>query len=131
MATILAIIQLCLIAIAFGLCGFLFVSLKRELQLAGQRAQAVHENLAERIGALEKQLAEVRKEVETAAEPQPPVAVPSTSINLNKRSQALKMVRLGEGPEHIAAALSMPRKEVELLIKVQRMLLDSNGLPTS
>jgi hypothetical protein len=39
-------------------------------------------------------------------------------LNLNKRVHAMRMLRRGEDISHIAAALGVPRKEVELLIRV-------------
>ncbi len=59
----------------------------------------------------------------------PPVAVtpglPKPGLNLNKRSQALRMHRRGETADQIAAALGLPRQEVELLIKVHRIVLST------
>ena len=46
-------------------------------------------------------------------------------LNLSKRSQALRMHRRGEAPAQIAAALNIPSQEVELLIKVQRIVLSN------
>ena len=59
----------------------------------------------------------------------PPAAVapgpPKPGLNLNKRSQALRMHRHGETADRIAAALELPRQEVELLIKVHRIVLST------
>ena len=59
----------------------------------------------------------------------PPVAptpgLPKPGLNLSKRSHALRMHRHGEGAEQIAAALDLPRQEVELLLKVHRIVLSS------
>jgi hypothetical protein len=59
----------------------------------------------------------------------PPVAptpgLPRPGLNLSKRSHALRMHRHGEGAEQIAAALDLPRQEVELLLKVHRIVLSS------
>jgi hypothetical protein len=52
------------------------------------------------------------------------VSVPSGSINLNKRSQALRMYRRGEPSERIATALQMSRNEVELILKVHRTVVE-------
>jgi hypothetical protein len=55
---------------------------------------------------------------------QEPMAVPAplrAGLNLNKRIHAMRMLRRGEDISHIAAALGVPRKEVELLIRVQAM----------
>ncbi len=59
----------------------------------------------------------------------PPAVVapglPKPGLNLNKRSQALRMHRRGEAADQIAAALELPRQEVELLIKVHRIVLST------
>ena len=47
------------------------------------------------------------------------------ALNLSKRSQALRMHRRGESPDRIASELDIPPQEVELLIKVQRIVLGS------
>jgi hypothetical protein len=48
-----------------------------------------------------------------------------SGFNLSKRSQALRMHRRGESSEQIAAALDLPRQEVELLLKVHRIVIQS------
>jgi hypothetical protein len=55
---------------------------------------------------------------------QPP-GLPKPGLNLSKRSHALRMHRRGEGAEQIASALELPRQEVELLLKVHRIVLSS------
>jgi len=69
--------------------------------------------LAETAERLKAQLAEMEK-------PQPVAAQP---LNLNRRGQILRMRRRGERPETIAGALSIPRNEVELLLKVHDLSL--------
>jgi hypothetical protein len=55
----------------------------------------------------------------------PPSGAPRSSFNLSKRSQALRMHRRGEAPEQIAASLDLPRQEVELLLKVHRIVIQN------
>ena len=51
--------------------------------------------------------------------------VPARSgINLSKRTQVLRMHRTGRDSAAIAAELALPRSEVELLIKVHRIVLE-------
>ena len=52
-------------------------------------------------------------------------ALPKQTLNLTKRSQALRMNRRGDGPEQIAAALEMPLQEVDLLLKVHRIVVNN------
>jgi hypothetical protein len=124
MQIVIAILTLALITIAFGLCGYLFLTLKRELYSLDQRREHDASAAQFAIDLLRKQIGELEQGISAlpAHAPWPP---PGNGINLNKRTQALKMMRLGEGPEHIAAALSLPRNEIELLAKVQQMLIDS------
>lgn len=68
------------------------------------------------------------KELETrplpgALEP----AAPRAGINLSKRSQAIRLHRRGETADRIAAELQVPRQEVELLLKVHRIVLSTIG----
>jgi hypothetical protein len=53
----------------------------------------------------------------------PPTGLPKPGLNLSKRSQALRMHRHGEGAAQIASALELPRQEVDLLLKVHRIIL--------
>ena len=55
----------------------------------------------------------------------PPPGLPKLGLNLSKRSNALRMHRRGEGAEQIAAALELQRQEVDLLLKVHRIVLSS------
>jgi hypothetical protein len=48
-------------------------------------------------------------------------------MNLSKRSQVLRMHRRGDPPDQIATSLAVPRQEVELLLKVQRIVLGVRG----
>jgi hypothetical protein len=48
---------------------------------------------------------------------------PKPGLNLNKRSQALRMHRKGDPPDQIAKALEVPLQEVDLLIKVHRIVI--------
>jgi hypothetical protein len=60
-------------------------------------------------------------------EQHPPVpAAPAffrPGLNLSTRSQALRMFRQGESPERIAMTLEVPLQEVDLLLKVQRIII--------
>ncbi len=59
-----------------------------------------------------------------AAAPVDP-AVPRAGLNLSKRSQAIRLHRRGESAEQIASQLQIPRQEVELLLKVHRLVLST------
>jgi hypothetical protein len=123
------------LAILFGLVlatvGLSFVALFRAKALvrdaeqrakAGQeRCEAVLESLRESQNSLAAELREIRQ--------QPPITAVSTplkaGLNLTKRSQALRMHRRGDPPDRIAAALDIPIQEVDLLLKVHRIVISN------
>jgi hypothetical protein len=115
---------LALAALATGVYALL-----RAQRLAG----AVGRSAAERHAQLETALTALRHETEAFSKRlqriQPSAVAPTAGaqpgLNLSKRSQALRMHRRGDSAPDIAAALSLPVQEVDLLIKVQRIVLDS------
>ena len=124
-------ISYALIAAGMGLCLFLFASLKRDLRTAEARCQ-------KKLTALEldwkgkmEALDERWKELSQASGLLVPPAPTRSGLNVNKRSQALQMSRRGEKPQDIAAALSIPQNEVELMVKVQRIVLSGLEAPVS
>ena len=128
------VLQLAPLVILIGgivVCGCIFVSLKREIHALFQRLQEQHreiQNLEQRTGA---QLDDVRTGLREADERSGvlvPPSPPRSGLNLNKRSQVLRMSRHGENESNIAAALSLPRKEVELLLKVQKIVLINSAV---
>jgi hypothetical protein len=109
------------IAIGMALCLFLFGSLKRDLS-AGDARQAkklaaLEQDCRARMESLDERWKELSHISDLLVAPAPP----RSGLNLNKRSQALQMVRRGETPQAISAVLSIPQNEVELLIKVHRV----------
>ena|SRR5579862_980362 len=100
--------------VASALCGSLamFVSLKRDLHRDAARNRKRLEELAS------------RPPPETVPPAEPVFVAPAalrSGWNLNKRVQAMRMVRHNEDVSTIAAALGVTRREVELLIRVQTM----------
>jgi hypothetical protein len=71
------------------------------------------ESLAGEFRDLEEQLGNAR-----AAAPGPKIG-----LNMTKRAQALRMHRRGDPPDQIAALLDVPLQEVDLLLKVHRIVL--------
>ena len=130
------------LASSLMVCLYLFVSLKREI--AHIRKGRAEDNLKWGIDknryqasleSLRAALNEVTPPAETQAAPAlwapapaaagTPPAATALSMNVTKRSQALRRWRRGETPEQISATLEMPRAEVEILIKAFRAA--SNG----
>ena len=103
------------ISLALGLVGSLslFLSLKREIQANARKH-------CKRLEEIERRLREAW-ETSPRQEPVMPPPRPRSGFNLSKRVHAMRMLRRGQDVAHIAAALGVPRREVELLIRVQEM----------
>jgi hypothetical protein len=52
------------------------------------------------------------------------ISRPSSGLNLGKRTLVLRLARRGDSPDHIAATLHLPRREVELLLKIHALSLN-------
>jgi hypothetical protein len=104
--------------IAAGLLSTLalFVTLKRDASRLAQRQRTRMEEMIARLDEAERLPQPAPEPAETFV-PTPLRA----GLNLNKRVHAMRMLRRGEDISHIAAALGVPRREVELLIRVQSM----------
>jgi hypothetical protein len=102
-------------AIALGLAATLalFFSLKIEMRRDSRRERRRVDELLERLHA-----ATPVATPETVFVPAPG----RTGLNINRRTQMLRLLRKGENASHIAAALGVPQKEVELLMRVQEMM---------
>jgi hypothetical protein len=85
------------------------------------RPEAGSAKLRETVEALSARLRDLERNPVPAALP----GMPRPGMNLTKRTQALRLHRQGEPPERIAAALELPRQEVDLLLKVHRIVLAS------
>ena len=115
-----------LLAVAAMAGLFLFSSLEREIRRLKSRLR--RQTQGELVSQEELQISleglnERLREAEERASIPIQAASVKPSLNLNKRTQALRMSRRGAPSTNIAAALSLPRKEVELLLKIERLTL--------
>jgi predicted component of type VI protein secretion system len=99
-----------LLASGLAACLTLFWSVKREVHAYARKNRNRMDELSRTLHA-------------PASEPEPiyVLAPPRSSLNISKRVQAMRMVRRNENVSHIAAALGVTRREVELLIRVQQI----------
>ncbi|MCE5309801.1 MAG: DUF2802 domain-containing protein [Acidobacteriales bacterium] len=115
---------LLVVTVLLGL--YLFVCLKKQIRRLEQRLDTDNQGLTRQIEAAHSAVGELKvglKEAEERTGVLVPPTPPCSGMNLNKRTQALRMSRRGERPEQIAAALGLPKREVELLVKVHRIVL--------
>ncbi len=120
-----------LLATGMGLCLYLFLATKKQVhsvaaqsERQSKKLQATVLHLEERICELDSKLREAQEGMALMVAPKP---TPS-GLNLNRRSQALRMARRGDRPDQIAAALQLPHTEVNLLLKVHRAVPETGSL---
>ena len=117
-----------LLAIGLALCTFLFITLKQDIlrmhRFNKQQRELLEKTIRELGGQIDT-VKQVLKKVEEKAGALPQLSPPRPGMNANRRSQVLRMYRRGERPEQIAAALSLPQNEVDLLLKVHRQTAPS------
>ncbi len=89
--------------------------------VAREECSAAVEAMRSRFEGMAAELHEASRR--PAMEPLP--GLPRSSMNLSRRSQALRLRRNGESPNRIAETLEMARQEVDLLIKVHDIVLRS------
>jgi hypothetical protein len=112
---VLGAVALSFFALARGKALALAAERRAEAEKRGH--EAALRTLEQALSRLATQVQEVRNEAAVVPTP------PKSGFNLSKRSQALRMHRRGDPPEQIAAALDIPRQQVELLLKVHRMVI--------
>ncbi|MGA2183741.1 MAG: hypothetical protein ABSH47_11985 [Bryobacteraceae bacterium] len=114
------------VVLAAGLiaCIVLFLSLKVELRRQSG-ASSGRNQMEETVDGLSAAFEQVRARLEEAMQPPAVSSVwsGSPSINLNRRGQVLRLFRRGDTPRQIAATLGIRQGEVDLIIKVHRMVL--------
>ena len=113
---------------------FIFLTLKQEIRRLKSRLDRQQADEATAARDLKLRLEEIAMRLRDSEEragvlvaPQPP----RSGLNLTKRSQVIRMSRRGERSENIAASLSLPRGEVDLLLKINALVVNSAADTTS
>jgi len=115
--------QFILAAAGVGLALYLWRTLKVEKRAGEPPDPPPERSEIEALGRrLEEMDARWRQSASAAAAGESAAVAARPGMNLNRRSQALRLHRRGETPDEIARLLSMPAGEVRLLLKVHQML---------
>jgi hypothetical protein len=118
-----------LIGINSVLCLFFFLCLEHEIRIMSlrwKRRQTAQESVTNNLKAQVAQLSARMLDTEERAGVLVPPIPPRSGLNLNKRSQVIRMSRRGEQAGKIAASLNLPQREVELLLKVYSRVVYSS-----
>jgi hypothetical protein len=113
------LIQFGLLALVLLATLALFLSVKHEIFRQARKNSARIQTILERLEEAERRPL-VSDTQQDATVPAPVGAVLRSGMNLNKRVQAVRLLRRGEDIAHISAALGVPRREVELLVRVHQ-----------
>jgi hypothetical protein len=109
--------QYVLLALTLTACLAMSLSMKREMD-AMRRSN--REAAAASVATQVAEPATPKREGDGSEVP----FVPGQDLNLTRRAQAIRMQRRGESAATIAAALRVPRNEIELLLKIQKLTGD-------
>ncbi|HTC87375.1 MAG TPA: hypothetical protein VK686_03695 [Bryobacteraceae bacterium] len=119
-----------LIGINSVLCLFFFLCLEHEMRIMKLRLnrrqnaqQTAAEELKAQVAELTARVLDTEERTGVLVAPTPP----KSGLNLNKRSQVIRMSRRGEQAEKIAASLNLPQREVELLLKIYSRVVYSSS----
>jgi len=102
----------------------------RELRVRSGKQEAALQSEIARLSAemidLKNQILELEQTGQSLAAgsaASSPATTPGTSVNNTLRSKVLKMHRLGQSADRIAGALRVPKGEVDLLVKVHKIVM--------
>ena len=111
------------IALGLGLSIALFIQVKADMRRQTKQWNEERTALQAANLALRDALDDMRREPAPEGSP-PAMALPvlRQSLNMTRRSQVLRLHHRGEMPDQIAAALGVPVNEVDLMLKVNKMV---------
>jgi DNA-binding NarL/FixJ family response regulator len=118
---ILSLVLLGLLALGLAAALALFLSVKREIRAQARANRARLDQILRQVNTapLHDTPPPAPETAELAHLYTPPHTPLRSGMNLSKRLQALRLLRRGEDIGHVAAALGISRREVELLVRVQ------------
>lgn len=105
--------------VVLGFLGLLLLHFAALHQLEAVRRRMTEEKGISRL-EFEQLRAQLMEDLGAREAPDPPPVAAVLHLNLSRRGQALRMARRGDSPDRIASALGIPKREVDLLLKVQR-----------
>ena len=121
-STLISVVPLLLLGAGAVAAAMLFLSLRREAGELRRRMATLEKEANAALVRFQSRLEELGERLRQAEErPASAPAPPRAGLNLNNRAQALRMLRRGIDAQTIATSLNLPRPEIEMLIRVQRL----------
>jgi hypothetical protein len=120
--TLLLLVSLGLTTAALAGVIVLFVMTKKQAWEAAARLEQQNAGVLARVDELQQEYSKLRAEFHDLEERTGMLVAPApvaSGLNLSRRTQAVRMLRRGDSPEDVAAALGMPRAEADLLAKLE------------
>ena len=107
-------------AAGIGVCVFLFLNGKAGVRRSQRQTELALAEIRQSVKMAEESVAGLRADLQAAEEQfRISAGAPGKSwSNINRRTQALRMLRGGEKPRRIASELGMSAGEVDLILKV-------------
>lgn len=121
---LISIAPLVFLAILCAGFGYCLLRMRHDASTLGRRLKATQEKYALDLGAMKVAIAELAERVHGAEDRAGVLVAPRplpSGLNLNKRSQAVRMLRRGATADTVATTLTLPLPEVELLLRVQQL----------
>jgi hypothetical protein len=115
---LVALVSLAISVFALQRARLLVQAAERRAEAGRRVSEAAVRDMHQAVLDLSDRLGSLREQPVAAEAPSPP----KSGFNLNKRSQALRMHGRGDSPEQIVTVLELPRQELELLLKIQRIV---------
>jgi hypothetical protein len=111
--------------ISYAVIVGLFLKNRRDLKRIRAEARDTVRVASSSVSSLSLEVEGIRETVRQI-EDRPVGAIKGQSLNLTRRAQVLRMYNRGESVSGIAAALRTPPAEVQLVLKLHRMLHAEN-----
>jgi hypothetical protein len=118
-----SLVELGLLAAGLAAVLALFLSVKQEIHAQARKHRTRMDQMLQQLQDAQRLLLENGASEGTDGNQAAafPYEVRRSGMNLSKRVQAERLMRRGEDVSHVAAALGVSRREIELLMRVQRL----------
>jgi hypothetical protein len=105
-----------------GVAGVALCAAWRTTVQVVRRSNVVNSGRAARFQEMESTLEELRASIGAIHSEMPAAPAPEPTVETGNRARAIAMLEKGDSPDLVAAVTGSPRNEIELLLKVHRIV---------